>query len=654
MENRQSPEFESMVQSGRFIDIPLEGLDYNTPSLDGKTDTTGMFKFKEGETIAFSIGTLKLGSALARQALSLRDIVPGAGDASDRRLVNIGVLLQTLDKDGDLKNGIQITPDITEKVSALTREIEFDQPPQSFKADADVMALIRELNTTKTFMDTGNFGFRMIRSASAVQAGLAAQSTSSASSPFHKVIETRNGRVNGYATSRNTFTWLGIPYAKAPIGDLRWKPPQPAEAWSGLRDCTQWGNQCGQGDLGPASFGNMSEDCLNLNVVAPADPGEKPLPVMVWFHGGGFHALSANNLTYNYPALTQKGVIIVTVNHRLGPLGYMAHPALSGESEYGASGNYGQLDLIAALEWVRDNIAAFGGNPDCVTIFGESGGGGKTFNLIISPLAKGLFHRAIIQSGVWSIRELRAQALEEAEARGERLVREMGLGGNGDVLKAMRGKPWQEVVAAGQKISFADLRLLTIDRHYLIDEESNTFKRKLHNDIPVIIGANRTDMAFGMVEGVKDWAVVMSENSRSSIYVYLFGHVPARWRKEGVVAFHGLEIPYVFGCVGPGLRGGTVSNLARTGGALQPDPGTDDRDDLISEQMMTLWSDFAKTGNPNAPATENLSETWAAYNSGKDNFLFIGDEGDSLQMKTGIVEHYVPPPSGTPPLIPVK
>ncbi|MBU4317602.1 MAG: carboxylesterase family protein [Proteobacteria bacterium] len=644
-----------MENQGNFKGSPITGLAFRTPTLTGLTDKSGAFKYLEGESLSFSMGDLVVGSAKGKEKLTLIDIVPGATDFADQRVVNLCVLLQTLDKDGDLKNGIQITPEISEIASGFSGRINFDQSPKVFKTDPHVAALLGKLNAAKVFPDTGSFGMRRIRNATAARAFFEADmESSSLQSVCHKVVQTANGRVNGYSTSNSTYTWLGIPYAKPPMGDLRWKPPQAAEPWEGIRDCTQWGDQCGQGDLGPVSFGNLSENCLNLNVVAPANTGGKRLPVMVWFHGGGFHAMSANNMTYNYTALPGKGVIIVTVNHRLGPLGYMAHPALSAESEQGVSGNYGQLDLIAALKWVKENIAAFGGDSDCVTLFGESGGGGKTFNLILSPLAKGLFHRAIIQSGLWSIRDLRGQRLPDAEARGERLVKEMGISKEEDVLNTMREKTWQEVVGAGQKINFADLRLITIDNWYLPDDEENVFKRKLHNDVPVIMGANRTDMDFGMVEGIKEWGAVMSENSKSKIFIYLFGHVPARWRKEGVVAFHGLEIPYVFGCVQAGLGGGTVAGLARTGGAKQPDPGIDETDDRISEYMMAMWVQFAKTGDPNMDGKVGGMTAWEAYDAKRDNFLFICDEDDALQMQTGIVEHYEPPPAGTPPLIPVK
>lgn len=383
---------------------------------------------------------------------------------------------------------------------------------------------------------------------------------------------------------------------------------------------------------------------------------------MVWFHGGGFHAMSANNQTYNYTALPAKGVIIVSVNHRLGPLGYMAHPELSAESENGVSGNYGQLDLIAALKWVKENISVFGGDADCVTIFGESGGGGKTFNLIISQLAKGLFHRAIIQSGIFSITGARGQHLNDAEARGEALVEKLGIPGinvdntnvGKDLLKNMREKSWQDIVKAGQEINFSGLRVITIDNWYLLDEPTSVFDKKLHNDIPIIIGANRTDMDYRMIEGIKDWSIVMSKNSQSNIFAYLFGHVPTRWRNEGVVAFHGLEIPYVFGCVRVGLKTGTMVNLSKTGGAKQPDPGIDELDDQVSAYMMDMWVHFAKTGDPNIHDKMDEKTTWTPYDITKDNFLFINDEEVGFRMETGIIEHYEPPPEGTRPVIPVK
>ncbi|MFX1477288.1 MAG: carboxylesterase/lipase family protein [Promethearchaeota archaeon] len=640
---------------GTFQGIPIEGLSYQTPTLSGITDMKGQFKYNTGESVVFSIGKLNLGETVGNEMISLIDLFPGAKNSSDQRVINLCILLQTLNESGNVNNGIRIPEIVATIVSEFNGQLNFNQPPKVFRSDPVLTTLVGKLNSEKIFPDTGNFGNRPIRNASAAQASFEASlDLNRLESNFHKIMKISSGKINGYATSNNTYTWLGIPYAKPPVGDLRWKPPQKVNPWEGVLDCTQWGDQCGQGELGPASHGNLSEDCLNLNIVAPKNIGSKKLPVMVWFHGGGFHAMSANNMTYNYTALPSKGVILVTVNHRLGPLGYMAHPALSAESENGVSGNYGQLDLIAALKWVKENISLFGGDADCVTIFGESGGGGKTFSLIISPLTKGLFHRAIIQSGVFSISEPRGLLLKEAEARGETLVEKLEIKGSKDILKQIREKPWQDIVKAAQKIAFNDIRLITIDKWYLLDDAKLVLERKLHNDIPIIIGANRTDMAYGMIEGIKDWASLMSKSSQSNIFVYLFGHVPTRWRKEGVVAFHGLEIPYVFGCYQVGLKTVTMLNLSRTGGAKQPDPGIDELDDKIANKMMDMWFQFAKTGDPNIQGKIDENTTWTPYDSTKDNFLLISDDEVALRMEKGITEHYQPPPKDIPPLIPVS
>ncbi|MFX1311595.1 MAG: carboxylesterase/lipase family protein [Promethearchaeota archaeon] len=640
---------------GMFQGIPIEGLSYQTPTLSGITDKKGQFHYITGESLVFSIGKLILGESVGKETISLIDIIPGAENSSDQRVINLCILLQTLNEEGNINNGIRISENIATIVSEYSGQLNFNQPSKAFRSDLILKALIGKLNSKKLFPDTGNFGIRPIRNASAAQASFEASlDPDHLESDCHKIVEISSGKINGFATSNNTYTWLGIPYAEPPVGDLRWKPPQRITPWEGVLDCTQWGDQCGQGELGPASHGNLSENCLNLNIVAPKNTDNKKLPVMVWFHGGGFHAMSANTIIYNYPALPAKGVILVSVNHRIGPLGYMAHPALSAESKNGVSGNYGQLDLIAALKWVKENISVFGGDADCVTIFGESGGGGKTFYLISSPLAKGLFHRAIIQSGVGPIGDRRGQFLKDAEARGEALIEKLGIKGGKDILKKMREKPWQDIIKASQEIKFNDIRLVTIDNWYLLDEATSVFDKKQHNDIPIIIGANRTDMGYGTIKGIKDWAIVMSKNSQSNIFVYVFGHVPTRWRKEGVVAFHGLEVPYVFGCHRIALRAATMMNLSRTGGAKQPDPGIDELDDQIANQMMDMWVQFAKTGDPNIQGKIDEKTTWTPYDSAKDNFLLICDDEVTLRMETGITEHYEPPPKGTTPLIPVR
>jgi para-nitrobenzyl esterase len=192
--------------------------------------------------------------------------------------------------------------------------------------------------------------------------------------------------------------YRGIPYAAPPVGELRWKPPQPVEPWSGILECTAFRDSVAQVEVGFPP-GPKSEDSLYLNVLTPAKKKDERLPVLVWFHGGGYSIGSANMPPYYSPSLAQHGAVLVGVNHRLGLIGLLALPALSKESPNGVSGNYSFLDLIAALQWVQTNVAAFGGDPNDVTLFGESGGGGKADALVASPMAKGLFHRAIYESG---------------------------------------------------------------------------------------------------------------------------------------------------------------------------------------------------------------------------------------------------------------
>jgi para-nitrobenzyl esterase len=252
------------------------------------------------------------------------------------------------------------------------------------------------------------------------------------------IVKTDSGYISGTVVGdpeKPVQVYRGIPYAAPPVGDLRWKPPQPAARWSGIRECTSFSAQACQSPVmglpNPAAELPESEDCLYLNVLTPArDPSER-LPVMVWMHGGGFDMWTGNDRIYNGTRLPSTGVVVVTVNMRLGPLGLLAHPFLSLESPKGVSGNYLFLDMMAALQWVQRNISAFGGDPDMVTIFGESGGAMKVVHLMASPLAKGLFHRVIGQSGV-----AQGTPLKEIETRGERLFAILGSTAN--------GTPWRQ------------------------------------------------------------------------------------------------------------------------------------------------------------------------------------------------------------------
>ncbi|WP_032986273.1 carboxylesterase/lipase family protein, partial [Cronobacter malonaticus] len=239
-------------------------------------------------------------------------------------------------------------------------------------------------------------------------------------------VTTTHGDVRGL-TENDIAVWRGIPYAAPPVGERRWRAPQPLTAWQGVRDATafsaaSWQNAGFCRELAGGDPGAFSEDCLYLNVWAPATR-ETPLPVMVWLHGGGF-TLGAGSLPpYDGQALARRGVVLVTINYRLGHLGFFAHPALEGEDPAGPVYNFALLDQIAALRWVQDNIAAFGGDRDNVTLFGESAGARSVLSLMASPLAKGLFHKAIVQSGYTLPDIPRRKAL----LNGAALTRHLGL-----------------------------------------------------------------------------------------------------------------------------------------------------------------------------------------------------------------------------------
>jgi para-nitrobenzyl esterase len=238
----------------------------------------------------------------------------------------------------------------------------------------------------------------------AVMALIVGMAATGAAAQVNTELRTTAGLVQGATgTGTGIRVFKNIPFAAPPVGDLRWQPPRPAASWEGVRQATEFGPRCLQGPI----FGDMvfrdqpSEDCLYLNVWTPARTASDRLPVMVWIHGGGFQAGSASEPRQDGEALARKGVVLVGINYRLGVFGFLAHPGLTREAGRNASGNYGLLDQVAALRWVQENIAAFGGDPGNVTIFGESAGWFAVSALMASPLAKGLFHRAIGQSGAY-------------------------------------------------------------------------------------------------------------------------------------------------------------------------------------------------------------------------------------------------------------
>jgi para-nitrobenzyl esterase len=261
------------------------------------------------------------------------------------------------------------------------------------------------------------------------------------------VVNTTSGKVRGIIRNGGGAEFLGIPFAQPPIGDLRWRDPQPVKPWKGVRDSSSFGAPCAQAILGgwnrrEAETGK--EDCLFLNVITPEWPAKKPLPVMFWIHGGVNAGGTASSALYKDGTLPQHGILLVTANYRLGIFGFMAHPELTRESSHHAAGNYGLLDQIAALRWVHDNIARLGGDPNNVTVVGQSAGAQDTSLLMTSPLAKGLFHRAIVQSG--SAINPPIPSLSDAERVGEKIAAALNAPAAEGAIKYLRQLAAQDLL----------------------------------------------------------------------------------------------------------------------------------------------------------------------------------------------------------------
>jgi para-nitrobenzyl esterase len=317
-----------------------------------------------------------------------------------------------------------------------------------------------------------------------------------------KVVSTQYGPVEGYVVN-GTCIYKGIPYAAAPQGDLRWRPPQPRKAWSGTLECYKIGNICPQDTTMFPVFGIMGEDCLNLNIWAPEKPA-KPCPVMVWLHGGGFGSGEGSVPAYDGSYFASLGIVVVTLNYRLNVLGFLAHPELSAEGGNGSSGNYGIMDQIFALKWVRENIAEFGGDSANVTIFGESAGGASVVALMASPLSTGLFHRAIAQSPGHAPYRLRKLAeanghLESAESLGLQFAQKLGLDGERGTIDKMRKMPADEMTQLWFKAiqemwhhtGATDgwmLNQLIIDGKVLKEAPGEIFRKGKQHNVPFIVG----------------------------------------------------------------------------------------------------------------------------------------------------------------------
>lgn len=485
-------------------------------------------------------------------------------------------------------------------------------------------------------------------------------------------VSTTSGVVWG-VTEGDVSTFKGIPYAAPPIGEFRWRPPQPVAPWKGELDASKFGANCAQGGWGakPGTIADgSSEDCLYLNIWKPANSTDKSkLPVMVWIHGGGFTGGSGSSPQNFGDALTRQGVILVNINYRLGRLGFFAHPALSAEHPDEPKGNYGYMDQIAALKWIRTNIAAFGGDPENVTIFGFSAGGVSVHSLLTIPAANGLFQKLISESGGGRDGVLTGRPISKenadvfytvsAETIGLNFARKHGIEGtDAAALIKLRALSVVDVVDGGQETDGqGGPRIYSgpiLDGKLVVETAESAYKAGRQPKMPLMIGNCSAEIggafvsnaktkeelfaSFGDLEGQAkaaydpdgsktfeevvtklntDW--VWGEPARMTAkafldkgapaYVYQFGYVPPAARERSPFgAGHGSEVSFVFNTLN-----------ARWGPPAEPTP----EEKELAKTMCAYWANFAKKGNPNAEGLPN----WPLYNNNEQPILDIELDG---------------------------
>jgi para-nitrobenzyl esterase len=452
-----------------------------------------------------------------------------------------------------------------------------------------------------------------------------------------QVVRTDKGYVSGTQIGepgKEASIFRGIPYAAPPVGDLRWKPPQPAVQWEGIRECTRFTPMSPQVIIPKmAPDLPLSEDCLYLNVVTPAREADERLPVMVWMHGGGYSSGCGCDRIWNNYRLPQYGVVVVTLTHRLGPIGLLAHPWLSAESPRGVSGNYLFLDLMASLQWIQRNIAAFGGDPGNVTIFGESGGGAKVSIMMASPLAKGLFHKGICESGT-SLVILTGKTAADSEDAGKALFKKLGV----DSLERARSIPAEKLIEASQVGAGArnpSERMgpgsdATADGWVLPDIPRRVLTSDSYNAVPLVVSTNLGELMPGPLQLSalpKAYVEMLESGIRKGVrgYACVFDQVPAGWKKEGCVSVHSIELPYVFGDWDDSTSWwDSVGVLALGPRAASVKLGLDSTDRAVSETMMELWASFARTGKPGA---KGIPE-WPEYSGATDHYLYVSGKSE--------------------------
>ncbi len=491
-------------------------------------------------------------------------------------------------------------------------------------------------------------------------------------------VATQSGAVEGVIEG-NVIAYKGIPFAKPPVADLRWRAPQPIDPWNGVRAADRYGADCMQipykADAAPLGA-KPSEDCLFVNVWTPTKSVKKKRAVMVWIYGGGFVNGGSSAPVYAGTHFAESDVVFVSFNYRLGRFGFFAHPALTQEAAGAPHGNYAILDQIAALKWVQDNIAAFGGDPDNVTIFGESAGGGSVHALATTPLAKGLFDKAIVLSG--GGRDLMGPLVtaSQAESVGSQFARTKGVDGtNSDSLKALRALPADAVMDGLNLMTlfsptthftplFADGQIVrtSVDKAYAAGEGL---------PIPMVIGANDADgfffggdldRAYAPLAAVRPSAekvydpagtqnsakigvaisadLMFLEPARHAtriitgqgqpVYAYRFGYVPEYLRSKMPGALHASELPFVFDTVE--VRHGAM---------------TTDKDRAAARLVHEYFVSFAKTGVPSSAQ----GGSWSRYDPESDNLMIFDADGareqpDPIKARLDFVESVISAASG--------
>lgn len=465
-------------------------------------------------------------------------------------------------------------------------------------------------------------------------------------------VEIEAGRIAGTTgAAEDVRLFAGIPYAAPPVAGNRWRAPQPVEPWDGVRSATRFAPRCIQAGFGAPPSGR--EDCLYLNVWTAAESASDERPVMVWIYGGGFSSGSGSEPRYHGDSLARKGAVVVTFNYRLGGFGFFSHPELSAESQHGASGNYGMHDAIAALEWVQRNIEAFGGDPDNITIFGESAGANMTAALVGSPVAEGLFDRAIAQSGGWLglFGMSPMSSLERAEQAGVEAANEIGI----TDIEDLRERPADELVKQLRSNG------LIVDGHLIREDLARTYAEHRQNRVDVLVGSNADEGTFFQFGGpqtiesftaqarhrygehaeafldlypadsdtqanasylesfsdfaawhMREFAATQAQTGQDS-YVYHFTRVPPSADGRGSRgATHTAELNYVF------------ANL------LEGTPWTE-TDRRLADLMSSYWVNFARSGDPNGAGLPN----WPGY--GKDGYGRAMVLGDSVHAADELV-----------------